>query len=567
MKKKKTTFASPNHNFEKYYCNSFLDEFEKKVFTNLPNYGTGSITLSEKKINECFFGSSFFTDWYSTDSEKADTYFKYQYKTRYSREAESHIKIDEYTLQRKIVEQTRRGKEREKKRKEKYEKSNKIKDYKNKNISSKNSRYNKIYTKYMPQSIPIEQNDSSDSLYSDTPYNRNKEDAFYKCVFTEPPEKRKLQTENKIYTCKEKPMQNKFMRSNFSTANPDPTSPHHFFPPYTLSFIEQGDKEFRTESVRVLSAPKLKDDFYYSVLDCSSKNIIAVGLECSLNLWNNNTGRSEELFLLSPMRHKTDVNKKMKKRYVTSVKWHRHGNFLAVGLSTGAVDIWDVERKVKVRKYKNHKLRVGTLCWNADLLTSGSRDTVIVNYDLRIKENNITELKKHTLEVCGIQWNPNEQQLASGGNDRALYIWDRRTNKVLFHFDKHKATVKAMGWSPHESNMLISGGGGADKNIFFWNTAKGTCLNKIHTDSQVCALLWSKNSKEFVSSHSSLYNQIVIWRYPKPKKLAVLSEHEKRALHLALTPDGSTIISASPDETMRFWDVFPQKKEFPFFDN
>ena len=44
------------------------------------------------------------------------------------------------------------------------------------------------------------------------------------------------------------------------------------------------------------------------------------------------------------------------------------------------------------------------------------------------------------------------------------------------------------------------------------------------------------------------------------KKIAVLSGHKYRVLYLAMSPDGSTIVSGAGDETLRFWKVFPSSK-------
>ena len=49
--------------------------------------------------------------------------------------------------------------------------------------------------------------------------------------------------------------------------------------------------------------------------------------------------------------------------------------------------------------------------------------------------------------------------------------------------------------------MLASGGGSADKTIKFWNTLDGSLLDSIDTGSQVCNLMFSKNTKELVSTH------------------------------------------------------------------
>lgn len=39
-------------------------------------------------------------------------------------------------------------------------------------------------------------------------------------------------------------------------------------------------------------------------------------------------------------------------------------------------------------------------------------------------------------------------------------------------------------------------------------------------------------------------------------RLAELHGHTERVLHMALSPDGTTIASAAADETLRFWKVF-----------
>ena len=38
-------------------------------------------------------------------------------------------------------------------------------------------------------------------------------------------------------------------------------------------------------------------------------------------------------------------------------------------------------------------------------------------------------------------------------------------------------------------------------------------------------------------------------------KIAELTGHTSRVLHLATSPDGCTVVSAAADETLRFWKV------------
>mgnify|MGYP001804460667 FL=1 len=133
----------------------------------------------------------------------------------------------------------------------------------------------------------------------------------------------------------------------------------------------------------------------------------------------------------------------------------------------------------------------------------------------------------------------------------------RNPTQPIHQFSEHSAAVKAIAWSPHQHGLLASGGGTADRCIRFWNALSGTALSKVDTGSQVCNLAWSQNCNVIVSSHGYSLNQIVVWKYPNMSKVATLTGHTYRVLYLAMSPDGSTVVTGAGDETLRFWQVFP----------
>lgn len=52
--------------------------------------------------------------------------------------------------------------------------------------------------------------------------------------------------------------------------------------------------------------------------------------------------------------------------------------------------------------------------------------------------------------------------LASGGNDNKLILWNIYKGDMMIKLKEHKAAVRAVEFSPHKNNVLLSGGGTKD---------------------------------------------------------------------------------------------------------
>ncbi|KAK3174411.1 hypothetical protein OEA41_001657 [Lepraria neglecta] len=298
---------------------------------------------------------------------------------------------------------------------------------------------------------------------------------------------------------------------------------------------------------KVLDAPDLADDFYLNLVDWGNSGLLGVGLGSCVYMWNSSSGRVTKLCDLQD-----DI--------VTSVSWIQRGTHVAIGTNKGLVQIWDAEKQRRLRTMTGHTARVGALAWNDHILTSGSRDRLIYHRDVRQADQYLRKLVGHKQEVCGLRWNTEDGQLASGGNDNKLMVWDKLSETPLYKFSEHTAAVKAIAWSPHQRHLLASGGGTADRRIKFWSTSTGSCVQELDTGSQVCNLAWSKNSNEIVSTHGYSQNQIVVWKYPSMTQVASLTGHTYRVLYLAMSPDGQTVVTGAGDETLRFWKCFGKRE-------
>lgn len=120
-----------------------------------------------------------------------------------------------------------------------------------------------------------------------------------------------------------------------------------------------------------------------------------------------------------------------------------------------------------------------------------------------------------------------------------------------------------MAWSPHQHGLLVSGGGTADRTIRFRNTLTGMTTKVVEAGSQVCSLMFSKVSNELISTHGYQLNEINLWKVPSMTKVATLTGHTSRVLYLAMSADGTTIVTGAGDETLRFWNLFPSRVDSP----
>lgn len=297
---------------------------------------------------------------------------------------------------------------------------------------------------------------------------------------------------------------------------------------------------------RILDAPGLVDDYYLNLLSWSVTNLLAVALENSVYIWQASVGAVNLLTNCDSL--------------ITSLSWSDDGSYLSIGKENGTIEVWDIEDNVRLRTMKTTDSRVACHAWSNHLVTNGSRSGEIYHHDVRVAKHVVGEMKNHTAEVCGIQWRPDGNQLASGGNDNIVNIWDARSSIPQFTKTTHTAAVKAVSWCDYQSSLLSTGGGSSDKCIHFWNTTTGARVNSINTGSQITSLKWglaNGTGKEIVATSGYPNNSISVYSYPTLQKTGeIVKSHDARILYSALSPDGMTLATAAGDENLKFWKIF-----------
>ena len=297
---------------------------------------------------------------------------------------------------------------------------------------------------------------------------------------------------------------------------------------------------------RILDIPGYIDDYASKPMGWSVEDQMLVALHDGVYIFDNNNG---DAFKLHDPESEQDA--------VSAVTFAPDGRHAALGTHDGRILIYDISEESVVNSYEDVDAveKVASLEWSEGGLLAAAKESIAVIYDFRKKRPTANEFIGHSQNLFNVSWSPDGSQLASGGYDHQVFIWDLKSNQPSLKLN-HKGSIRAMAWSPFQANLFATGGGSTDRCIRTWDMTTGNVIDLRDTGSQVCSLLFSQLTRDVITTHSDFSNEICVWRTSKLKKVGSMTGHEERALSLCLSPDKSTILTASSDETMRFWKLY-----------
>jgi len=158
------------------------------------------------------------------------------------------------------------------------------------------------------------------------------------------------------------------------------------------------------------------------------------------------------------------------------------------------------------RYFRQSGIREGGLCpdpqgrWIA--VAANSIVAILDPNDLHL----IRTLESDSGLVLAIAMSPDGSQLASGGVDDNITIWNPLTGKKLKVFRGHSDYVRALAFSK-DGQTLISASD--DKTIRLWNVVSGMLRNTLLSDSGVQSVALSSDGR-FIASAGENY-QVALW--------------------------------------------------------
>lgn len=201
--------------------------------------------------------------------------------------------------------------------------------------------------------------------------------------------------------------------------------------------------------------------------------------------------------------------------------------------------------------------RIYALTYSPDghWLATGDRNGMLTLWDATTGHRQQTF--HHSALVCDIAFHPDRRHVAVVCFDQNIHIWDIESKECIQTLSGHENEVWALAYSC-DGRYLVSGGD--DCTVRIWDPVAGTCIYVLQHHTGWVQTLAISHAGNLLATGSQ-DKSICLWDmqpldYGEPPCLVrSLMGHTARVTSVRFTPDDTTIVSGSLDETMRQWQV------------
>ena len=201
---------------------------------------------------------------------------------------------------------------------------------------------------------------------------------------------------------------------------------------------------------------------------------------------------------------------------------------------------------------------VGRTCFSPDssllaLTTSQGKGPSVVTWDFVRQEQKT--LGAHPKGIRALAFHPHQPWVASAGFDGRVRIWDCRTGGEVMAPLVHPSDVRKILFSPDGQSLACFSFADGKGTLHLWDLSTGKARAVADPEGLfMSAWAFSPDSQFLVANLSHDVSTPAFWRVSDGKKLRQLVGHAESVRALAFHPDGTRLVSASNDGTVKLWD-------------
>jgi len=220
--------------------------------------------------------------------------------------------------------------------------------------------------------------------------------------------------------------------------------------------------------------------------------------------------------------------------------------------------VWNTQNGKILFESKSHEPEAGGIAFSPDSkeVATGGGDQTIKLWDMSDSTLRLTIPIKDDF-IWDIAYHPNGGSFAAVGSTGMIRMYDRKTGKVLASWDAGLGELSAVAFSPDGSRLAVVSNQGNDAKIWDVATRKELLTLKGHTDIN-WGVEFSPDGTRVITSGSD--GTARVWDAATGKILLTLSGHTSTVVKARFSPNGKRIATAAKDGTTRLWDAVTGKE-------
>ena len=247
---------------------------------------------------------------------------------------------------------------------------------------------------------------------------------------------------------------------------------------------------------------------------------------------------------------------------VICTTFHTASNLLVVGFSTGVFGIWEMPSFTNIHTLSISQEKISSLAINASgewLAFGASKLGQLLVWEWQ-SESYVLKQQGHYFDMNALSFSSDGQNVATGGDDGKIKIWNVTSGFCFVTFSEHTSSVSAVEFAK-QGQVLFSAS--LDGTVRAYDLVRYRNFRTFTSPTPVqFSALAVDPSGEVVAAGSTDSFEVYMWSVQTGKLLDVLAGHEGPVSSLTFSPaaGGSYLASGSWDKTVRLWTVFGRSR-------